>query len=1320
MKRTCILLILIYLLGLSRVYAQDPYYKVVNGIPYLPVLSSTDAVTSPLPGAMVFSISDGTIMFYNGSVWGDMCNLGIPVATNAKAYFRVVKGIPCLAIMPSPDETAPAGSICFPSKSNTPRISNGSGWYHIGTREMSSISTVTGTRMGGAGTMLGIPVLADNPGNVSAGAFYFNSGLKSLTVYNGSAWLTLNSCDCPPQAGGVYAESGDPTFSSSPVTFFGTYSYYDKEGNSEGTAACEWFMSDDENGTNAVPMGTGATLSYSISNEDNGKYMYLVLTPKSGSGTLIGDPVQSNFVKIMNCPPQAGGVYAESGDPTFSSSPVTFFGTYSYYDKEGNSEGASACEWFMSDDENGTNAVSMGTGATLSFDFTSADNGKYMYMEVTPKALTGNLTGDPVQSNFVKIINYPPQAEEVNAEVSDPTFHTTNVTFLGTYSYYDKEGNSEGASVCKWFMSDDESGTNSVLMGTGNTLNYVYDEANDSKYMYMEVTPKALTGNLTGDTVRSSYISLAYNDPPEVRNLTIEGSVSRNSTLTASFTYYDEEGDEQGDVAYQWYYSNNGTNMNAISGATSKTFTIPYNSTVYLAVGVTPYAKEGYLGPGETVTVLTSGVIADHVPVITNASITGVTAIDQQLTLAYDFYDEENDTIGYVKATLYRCKDQSQSDCTYIGERWCYYPNDVTYTVVEADMGYYINALFYIHETSNTVYGTFSLDGGSSKKPYNAYTSTPVSSNYPPQATNLRLDGTVGCGKTVKILYDYSDNEGDLESGTTFQWWRATSSTGSNKTAISGAASQSYTVTSSDIGYYLGASVCPGAATNTTPGSSAFYFYTDKVTNNGPVASNVAIAGTLEFGSTLTSSYTYTDTEGDPESGTTFQWYRSSRSDNYNSLSAISGATSQSYTVTNADSFYFLVIAVTPGAAEGTTPGGTVYKWTSDKITNYVPVASGASIVGSLTRGSTLTASYTYSDFEGDLESGTTFQWYSGGTAISGATSKTYTITQSDIGNEIEVRITPKAETGSLVGLTVRAESNTTVKDAAPVASSLYITGDLKVGSTVALKYTYTDAEGDPESGTTFQWYRDGTAISGATSKTYTLTASDRGYALSVKVTPQAATGTITGSTVTLDCGTVSPNCPSSITMTHTTSGGVAPINATITYGVATYSYKCWITRNLGATAQATALTDNTVAAAGWYWQFNKKQGYYHDGTSRTPSTTWISSITESSDWTSANDPCTLLLGSAWHIPTKSEWTGVSTSTAYSSVLKLHYAGGLYYMDWGTYFVGGNVYSRGVDGEYWSSNQSSNDQGHFFSLSTGFNYSNKASGLSVRCVGIGE
>ncbi|PIW06024.1 MAG: hypothetical protein COW40_01480, partial [Cytophagales bacterium CG17_big_fil_post_rev_8_21_14_2_50_40_13] len=68
----------------------------------------------------------------------------------------------------------------------------------------------------------------------------------------------------------------------------------------------------------------------------------------------------------------------------------------------------------------------------------------------------------------------------------------------------------------------------------------------------------------------------------------------------------------------------------------------------------------------------------------------------------------------------------------------------------------------------------------------------------------------------------------------------------------------------------------------------------------------------------------------------------------------------------------------------------------------FDPMATGGAEVGK-----EITVAYDYSDPEGDVESGTTFQWYLGGVAIAGATNASYTPTINDLGSLLKVKVTP-------------------------------------------------------------------------------------------------------------------------------------------------------------------------------------------------------------------------------------------------------------------------------------------------------------------------
>lgn len=152
-------------------------------------------------------------------------------------------------------------------------------------------------------------------------------------------------------------------------------------------------------------------------------------------------------------------------------------------------------------------------------------------------------------------------------------------------------------------------------------------------------------------------------------------------------------------------------------------------------------------------------------------------------------------------------------------------------------------------------------------------------------------------------------------------------------------------------------------------------------------------------------------------------------------------------------------------------------------------------------------------------------------------------------------------------------------------------------------------------------------------------------------------------------------SCGSSVIVIHLAES-IAPVDKTVSYGTVYTDLsgidKFRITQDLGADQQALLKNDNSETSAGWYWQFNRLQGYKHDGTALTPFWT-MTSIHETADWLSENDPSTQEFGKGWRIPTSTEWINVDTNggwdnwdETYSSVLKLHAAGCLL-TDWVLY-----------------------------------------------------
>jgi PKD repeat protein len=361
----------------------------------------------------------------------------------------------------------------------------------------------------------------------------------------------------------------------------------------------------------------------------------------------------------------------------------------------------------------------------------------------------------------------------------------------------------------------------------------------------------------------------------------------------------------------------------------------------------------------------------------------------------------------------------------------------------------------------------------------------------------------------------------------TYQWQRSLTS-GGTYTAISGATSTTYTPVAGDIGYYIEV-VATGTGSYSGTVTSA---YAGPVTTI-PITAIGAITGTPQVGSVLTAGALT------PSGATaTYQWQRSLTSGG--TYTAISGATSTTYTPVAGDGGYYIeVVATGTGSYTGTVTSVYVGPVTA------IPVTAIGAITGTPQVGSVLTA--------GALTpSGATaaYQWQrsatSGGTytAISGATSTTYAPVAGDVGYYIEVVATG---TGSYSGTVTSAYAGPVT---APITAIGAITGTPRVGSVL------TAGALTPSGATaTYQWQRSATsggtytAISGATSTTYTPVAGDGGYYIKVVAT---GTGSYTGTVTSAYAGpvTIIPTIqPFTSSGTSTVPQGAAAVQYCIVAG---------------------------------------------------------------------------------------------------------------------------------------------------------------------------
>ncbi len=581
-------------------------------------------------------------------------------------------------------------------------------------------------------------------------------------------------------------------------------------------------------------------------------------------------------------------------------------------------------------------------------------------------------------------------------------------------------------------------------------------------------------------------------------------------------------------ITYQWYY-----NSTAITGATSASYSKTWGAAdggVYKVVVTNPTGTDSSSTQLTVAPVITAGLSAGTSVAQAGSTALSVTA-SGTATITYQWYlngtaitgattNSYSKTWGAADGGTYKVvatnaagKDSSTTQVTVspmitagLGANTSISINSTTALSVTAagtaTLAYqwYLNGTAITGATSNSYSKTWgAADGGV----YKVVVTNAAGSDSSKTTVTINSSITTPLPGTTNVVQGSTTPLTIVASGTppiTYQWYY-------NGTAITGATSASYSKTwgAADGGVYK------VVVTNPTgkDSSSTQLTVAPVITAGLSAGTSVAQAGSTALSVTASGTATIT-----------YQWY-------FNGT-AITAATTNSYSKTwgAADGGTYKVVATNAAGKDSSTTQVTVSPMITAGLGANTSISINSTTALSVTAAGTATLAY---------------QWYLNGTAITGATSNSYSKTWgAGDGGVYKVVVTNAAGSDS---------SKTTVTINSSITTPLPGTTNVVQGSTTPLTIV---ASGTPP--ITYQWYYNGTAITGATSASYSKTwgAADGGV---YKVVVTNGTGKDSSSTQLV----VAPVITSGLSATtYVAQGGSTALSVTAT-GTLPLSYQWYL-----------------------------------------------------------------------------------------------------------------------------------------------------------------
>ena len=851
-------------------------------------------------------------------------------------------------------------------------------------------------------------------------------------------------------------------------------------------------------------------------------------------------------------------------------------------DADGLSDVSYAYQWIRTDGGTDTDIA----GATDStYTLTNDDQGKTIKLKVWLIDDHGN--SETLTSAATAAVASRPNTPATGLPTISGTVQVDQTLTADTSGITDADGLSDVSYAYRWIRTD--VGAGAYIAGATDST-YTLTDDDEGKTIKVRVSFTDDADN--EETLTSAATAAVASRPnsPATGAPTISGTVQVDETLTADTSgITDADGLSDVSYSYQWI-RNDGTNDSDIGGQTGSTYTLvsaDEGKTIKVRVSFTDDA-----GNEETLTSAATASVAAAPSRLTASLENGATTHDGSAVFTFEIRFSEEFALSYT-TLKFHAFDVTGGEV--LNSQRMDKPSNIRWLItVGPDVNGDVTVVLPVTEDCAAQGAICTEDGRPLSNRLQMTVTGPLSADQNTPATGLpTISGTAQADETLTAdTSGISDADGLDNAEFSYQWIRTDGGTDDD---IAGATESTYTLTDDDEGKTiklkvwfiddkgnsetltsaatadvgepqflvsnLGAGVSGAGGIQrtlyTARSGFAQAFTTGAKTGGYPLGSVGIQVSHFYDGSTVGDHLQVTingvASEGEPgDAHCTLTNPSSFSTPGVSAFEAPTGAGSCAQLAT--ETTYFVVIewvdpsgtdhfalipqtypteesAATeedPGGAEGwsiadqsyyLTVSSNDWTWTAyDQTASFKivvkeaavtaaeansPATGAPTISGTAQVGETLTADTSpIADVDGLTNVSYRYQWLAGGSDIAGATSSSYTLTSSQQGQTVQVRVSFTDDAANQESLT---SAETLAVAARPNTAA---TGEPTISGTPQVEQILTadtsamsDANGLNNVSYQYQWLRDDADIAGQTNSTYELVSADEGKTIKVRVT---------------------------------------------------------------------------------------------------------------------------------------------------------------------------------------------------------------------------